>query len=400
LGVLCKHRSPGAVPYGGKYRVIDFVLSNLSNSGIYDIGLITQYAPISLHNHIGIGRPWGLDRKEGGVRILHPHAHREGHGWYQGTADALAQNVTEIQESIASELLLMFADEIYRMDYGDLRRFHAAKNAELTVGITKVGAEEISRFGMVRLDSSDRVVEFEEKPADWDTELACMGLYLFRKEVLLERISSGDDINDIVFDVIKPMIAEKRPVFGYRFDSYWREVGNIDAYYRSNLELLALRPKLDLYDRRWPVYTKSEGLPPPQLAGSGVVRRSFVADGCDIAGQVENSILFPNVKVGPGSRIRDSIVMGGACVLENASVNAAILDKLVTVGPGARIGGGDDYSALREGTHPLTSGITVIGKRARMPGNIVVGRNCVIDSGLKEKDFTSDTVPSGSYVIA
>jgi len=398
LGVLCKHRSPSAVPYGGKYRIIDFVLSNLANSGIYQVDLITQYAPVSLHHHIGIGRPWGLDRKQGSVRILHPYSNRRGFAWYQGTGDALVQNLSEIEESQAGEVLVVFADEIYKMDYGELEIFHLAANADLTIGITKVAPAEASRLGMVKLDSSGRVIEFEEKPKDWDTPLACMGLYLFKKEILVERLTRRKGVTDLVYDIIKPMVIERRPVFGFRFDAYWREVGHLDSYFKSNMELLALRPRLDLYDRRWPVYTRSEGLPPARLAPGAAVRRSIVADGCDIAGRVENSVLFPGVSVAAGAVVKDSIVMNSSRLLKGCSLDRAVLDKAVVVGEDARIGTGKDFSSLREGVHELHSGISVIGKQTCIPRGLSVGRNCVVDSGLKESDFAEATVPSGSWV--
>ena len=339
LSVLAAERAVSAIPFGGKYRVIDFPLSNCCHSGIHRLGVLTQHAPASLHDHIGSGRAWDLDGLEPGVAILQPYMTRDQAGWYRGTADAIAQNWDAVEESRAERVLVLSGDHVYKMDYRGLFHAHERTEAPVTIAVLPVSAERTRRFGMVTVDDDGRVRHFEEKPERTDARLASMGVYLFESEVLREALRGRP--RDLALDVIRTMIDAGERVQTYPFEGYWEDVGEVATYYRASMDLLRPNPRLQLHDARWSVLTRDEERPPVLLLPGADVQGSLVANGCRVAGKVRNSVLFPGVQVHPGAEVSDSVLMQDVVVSRNARVRAAILDKFVRVGEGASLGEGD-----------------------------------------------------------
>jgi glucose-1-phosphate adenylyltransferase len=403
LSILSAHRAKPAVPYGGKYRIIDFALSNCVNSGLFDILVLTQYRPISLHDHIGTGKPWDLDRQYAvGVRMISPYLGRRGADWYRGTADAVFQNIQELRELRAEHIMVLGGDHIYAMDYRPMVDKHIRSKADVTIGLQNVPAEDTHRFGIAITDRSGRITRWQEKPKKADGTLASMGFYVFRTECLIQRLEEDAELqgskHDFGGDIVPRMIAEEMRVYGHRFDGYWRDVGTIQSYHDAHMELLAEPPALDLYDRAWPIHTKSEERP-PGLVGSGAhVVQSLVSHGCRIHGHVERSVLSPGVLVEEGAIVRDSIVLFDAAIGAGAVVDRTVIDKEVVIGPSAYVGFGDDLTPNQTEPGRLNTGITIVGKRAQVPYGVRIGRNCRIDPDVDPGDFTLADLPSGSTV--
>jgi glucose-1-phosphate adenylyltransferase len=403
LSILSAHRAKPAVPYGGKYRIIDFALSNCVNSGLYDILVLTQYRPVSLHDHIGTGKPWDLDRQYSvGVRMISPYLGRRGADWYRGTADAVYQNIQELRELRAEHTMVLGGDHIYMMDYRPMIEKHIRSKADVTIGLQNVPPEDTHRFGIAITDRSGRITQWQEKPKKADGTLASMGFYVFRTECLIERLIEDAERQgskrDFGGDVVPRMIADEMRVYGHRFDGYWRDVGTIQSYHDAHMELLAEPPALDLYDRGWLIHTKTEGRP-PGLVGSGAhVVQSLISHGCRIHGHVERSVLSPGVLVEEGAIVRDSIVLFDAAIGAGAVVDRTVIDKEVVIGPSAYVGFGDDLTPNETEPGRLNTGITLIGKRAQVPYGVRIGRNCRIDPDVDPADFTLADLPSGTTV--
>ena len=401
LCLLSERRAKPAVPFGGKYRIIDFTLSNCVNSGIFDIGVLTQYRPLSLNQHIGIGRPWDLDRNRGGVQLLQPSLGSIQSDWYQGTADAIYQNLIHLQRRRVEQVLVLSGDHVYKMDYNLLHAFHRASHAAVTVAVTEVPAESVSSFGILEVDRAGRVTAFQEKPEKSDSRLASMGVYLFDRDSLVrwlaEDAESLDSGHDFGKDILPRLVARGEHVYAHRFKDYWQDVGTLDSYYQTNLDFLAPSPPLDLADPDWVIHTQSADRPPVYFERGGRAVRSFVANGCRIAGRVEHSMLFPGVTVEPGAVVRDSIVMHDVVVGRGAVLDHAILDKDVNVGDGALLGHGDSGTPNRACPGHLSSGLLVVGKGARIPKDIRIARNARIGAFVTEPDFGGD-VPAGGVV--
>jgi glucose-1-phosphate adenylyltransferase len=390
LSVLAAERAVGALPFGGKYRVIDFVLSNCCHSGLVRVGLLTQHAPTSLHDHIGSGRPWDLDRRDARVLILQPYLTREHAGWYRGTADALALNWDVIEESRAGRVLVMPGDHVYKMDYRALAETHEQKGAAVTIAVAPVAAEDVRRFGMVRLGEGGRVTSLEEKPETTVSRTASMGVALFETEVLAEVLRARPV--DLTLDVLRPLIAAGERVFAHEFTGYWEDVGTLGTYYRANLELLEHAPSLTLDDPRWPILTRDEERPPVLIRRGAHLERSLVANGCRVSGRVLDSILFPGVTVEAGAEVTSSIVFQDTEIEAGARVDHAILDKYGNVGAGAVVGDGDGHDG--GGRSPLT----LVGKYARIPEGARVGRGAVLGIGTHAGDFQDNRIASGARV--
>ncbi len=400
FGVLTANRSEPAVPFGGKYRLIDFSLSNCVNSNVFNVAILTQFQPRSLVEHIGLGKPWDLDRAHGGVRILQPYqTHRGDLGaWQEGTADAVRFNLDFVLEQNVDHVLILAGDHIYKMDYTPFINLHIEKNADVTIAARAVTPSESYRFGMLTLDDQDRVTAFEEKPKRTHSALASMGVYIFRREFLVEYLrGAGKSHRDFGRDVIPTLVNEGR-VFAYTFRDYWADVGTIQAYFEANMMLLNETPALDLYDPDWVIHTKSGERPTAYIGPDARVEGNLVCDGCRIDGTVLRSIIAPGVYVAPGAVVRDSIVMNDAVIGEGAIVDRAILDKKVRVGANARVGDSDDNTPNARAPERLNTGITVIGKHTTLPANLVVGRNVEIGAYLKESAFTTSSVPSGATI--
>lgn len=402
LSVLSEKRAKPSVPFAGKFRIIDFTLSNCVNSGIFDVAVLTQYRPHSLNDHIGIGKPWDLDRSQGGVRLLQPYQGRNDESWYKGTADAIYQNISYIRERRADLALILGGDHIYKMDYSRMIEFHQRNRADLTVAVMHVPLEETDRFGIMTTDDQMRVTEFTEKPKARDKgTLASMGIYVFSADVLLERLGEGDANNlriDFGKHVIPAMIAQDR-VFAYPFDDYWVDVGTIQSYWETSLDLLDPNCKLNLFDQNWVIRTRSEERAPAKLGPQARVNRSMLCNGDIVRGTVINSVLSPGVYVSPGAVVRDSIVMNDTWIGPGAVLDKVIVDKQVIIGAGAQVGYGDDLDVVNKlQPDKLTTGITVVGKGAHIPPSIRIGRNVVINADRDVEDFPQGEVASGETI--
>lgn len=379
LSVLTRHRAKTAVPFGGRYRVIDFCLSNCVHSGLNEIAVLAQYSPKSLIDHIGMGKPWDLDRKTGGVYILQPTHNGEAATWYLGTADALYQNIDLIKNSRADTILVLSGDQIYVMDYRPLLRYHVERGKAVTLAIKEVQASQRSRFGMVRCSRDGLVTAFREKPAASTFRYASLGIYVFSRDFLLDALGPGK--TNIVFDIVIPLLKHGG-VAGYAFEGYWEDIGSIQSYYRSSLELL--RNRLLITDPDWPIFTMGSELPPARCADGSRVSNSIVADGCIVKGHVSGSILFPGVTIEKGAVVRDSIVFSYSRIGGGSRVTRSVLDKFVVIGKEAAVGGSGGRgtrSIAHESRGPQdeTGGIAVLGRGARVSQGARVGAGMLVE---------------------
>jgi glucose-1-phosphate adenylyltransferase len=399
LSILSQVRAKPGVPFGGKYRIIDFALSNAVNSGLVDVGILTQYAPRSLIDHIGVGRPWDLDRSRGGVTLLQPYLGRgRARDWYRGTADAVLQNLEFIEDRSPELVLILAGDHVYKMDYRPFIDLHRAKAAEVTCAVRRVPIAEAHRFGILEVDRDGRVVDFIEKPAAPPSNLVSMGVYVFSWPFLREALSP--ERVDFGRDVLPWLVERGRGVCAYEFGGYWEDVGTVESYWRTSLDLLSDAPGIELNDLGWLIFTKSEERPPARIGSEAVVTRSMVSHGCVVEGRVDHSILSPGVRVGLGASVRDSIVMFDTHIGPEAVVDRAIIDKESRIAARAHVGSGDDLRPNRHEPERLFAGITLVGKRARVPRGVEIGRNCRIDPGVTERDFgRRRRIRSGETVV-
>jgi len=398
LSILSAMRAKPAVPFGGKYRIIDFTLSNCVNSDIDDIVVLTQYNPRSLNDHIGAGRPWDLDRNARGIRLLQPYTARgRAAEWYRGTADAVLQNIETVRQAPGDLILVLAGDHIYKMDYGPFLQAHRRHRADVTLAVRPVPIGDAHRFGILALGEHGEVVEWQEKPAHPKSDLASMGIYVFSKKALLTWLS--EERTDFGRHVIPAMLEGGARVFGYRFDGYWQDVGTVESYWQANMDLLEEHPALDLYDKEWLIHTRSEERAPAKVGPTANIHRSLISHGCVIAGTVEHSVLSPGVRVDIGAVVRDSIVLFDTVIRAGAIVDRAIIDKEVSIGPNAVVGEGPDMDTPnRQEPGRLNSGLSVIGKRAIIPRGVRIGRNCKVAEGVRAADFGSRVLRSGSSV--
>lgn len=342
LGLLTKSIAKPAVPFGGKYRIIDFVLSNCSNSGFYAVGVLTQYMPIVLNRYIGKGDAWDLDRKDGGVFVLPPYVRETGADWYRGTADAIYQNINFINMMNPSYVSILSGDHIYKMNYEEMLDYHKAKQADVTISVIEVPLEEASRFGIMNISENGRITNFQEKPANPVSNLASMGVYIFNwkalKKVLEEDNKDDTSSHDFGKNVIPKMLDGGYRMYAYQFRGYWKDVGEVESYWQSNMDLLDDKPELDLYDSTWPISSVSPTRPPHYVGPAGSVTRSIIGEGCTILGNVYNSVIFPGVHVSEGAHIENSIIMPYAQIEAHASIDKAIIGRRSIIGEGSRIG--------------------------------------------------------------
>ena len=397
LGVLTAKRTKPAVPFAGKYRIIDFTLSNCVNSGIFDVMVLAQYRPQSLIEHIGVGMPWDLNRDfTGGIKILTPYKARYASNWYAGTADAVQQNFGFIKQGAPDLILLLSGDHIYTMDYDAMVSFHLDHHAEVTLATIRVPKEEASRFGLVTVSRDYRVTSFIEKPDKPTTNLANMGVYIFNRE-LLDRIlwedheASGSS-HDFGKDILPRLLSEtKARVYAFPYTGYWMDVGTVHSYWQSHMDLLSPNPPLKLYDRRWVIHTRTEERPPVRFPQESSIYASMITDGCFIeAGvRVESSVLSPGVIVRAGAVIRESILLTDCVVESGAVIERSILDKQVYVGADARIGGGIADAEIL---------LTLIGKNARLPTHLVVEAGAEISTDVVPEDFESGHVTRSQVI--
>lgn len=399
LSILSQKRAKPAVPFAGKYRIIDFVLSNCTNSGITTVGILTQYRPRSLNDHIRTGAPWDLDRQHGGVWLLQPYERTSEMERYAGTAHAIQLNFDFIRHHTPDFVVVLGGDHIYKMNYDDMITFHQEKRADVTIATLKVAPDEASRFGIMETDKDGRIIGFEEKPLMPRSSLGSMGIYVFNTEVLSsvlrEDAADPNSAHDFGKNIIPKMMATHK-VYAYPFSGYWVDVGTVQAYWEAHMDLLADQPPLDLLDRNWVIHTRSEERPPVNIRTGAVVAHSLITDGCVIEGTVEYSVLSSGVKVGRGAVVRNSIVLTDCVIEAGAMVDRSIIDKEVVIQQNAHIGYGVDYSP--NALNDLTSGITLVGKNATVPPGVKVGRNCIVAGDARDTDFPGTMVPSGTTV--
>ena len=400
LGVLTSKVAKPAVAFGGKYRIIDFPLSNCINSGVDTVGVLTQYQPLRLNTHIGIGIPWDLDRNIGGVTVLPPYEKSSNSEWYTGTANAIYQNLEYMESYNPEYVLILSGDHIYKMDYEVMLDFHKANNAEVTIAVMPVPIEEASRFGIMIADENHRITEFEEKPEHPRSNLASMGIYIFNWKTLKEALIAMADQPALDFGKhVIPYCHEKgAPLYAYEFTGYWKYVGTLSSYWEANMELIDIVPEFNLYEEYWKIYTKSEIQPPDYIAGDSVVERSIIGEGSDIYGEVYNSVIGCGVTIGKGTVIRDSIIMNQTQIGEGCEINKAIIAENVVVGNQVKLGVGEE-TENDTAPHIYNHGLVTIGEKSVIPDGISVGKNSVISGVTAAADYEDSQLASGKTLI-
>lgn len=398
LSVLSEIRVAPAISFGGKYRLIDFSLSNCVNSDIYNVAVITQYLPQSLNEHLGTGAPWDLDLMSGGLRVVHPYRGGRFGDWQRGTADAVRRNLDYLKEQPEETVMVLSGDHIYLMDYRPLLRQHHQTDADLTMAIRRVSPHEVHRYGIVSLDRDDVVERYEEKPRKAREALANMGVYAFKKDVLISLLEKNDYV-DFGRHLVPAMVENNMKVRAHTFPGYWADIGTVQAYWEANMSLLAENPALDLYDPNWTVLTRSMERAPVKCGPVAKVDGNILSNGCRIYGVVEHSVLSPGVVVAEGAVVRNSIILHDTVVEAGAVVDRCIVDKKVHIGKGCQLGVGDDNTANTDLPDWLNTGLTLIGKDAVLPEKLEVGRNVVIHSSARVEHFSKKRrVSSGSTI--
>jgi glucose-1-phosphate adenylyltransferase len=403
LNILVQKRAKPAVPFAGVYRIIDFSLSNVMNSGLTKVGVLTQYKPLSLMSHLGSGEAWDLTGRSRGIKILPPRTGEKESDWYHGTADAVRRNLDFLEHNTAEEVLILSGDHIYHMDFDAMIEYHRSKKADVTVAMMTVPKSQIHQFGAGIVDRHDRIVEWEEKPKVARTNLASMGIYVFDYRYLLDSLARDREENDFGMHILPRAIAEDN-VFAYPFYGYWRDVGTIQAYWEANMDVL--RRDSGISPQKWQIRTNvdTEGRladrSPARYGGNCRLQNCMISAGSRIEGTVINSVLSPGVVVEEGAVVKDSILFEDCVIGRDAVVDLAILDKRVRVGERAVVGCGDNHGCanLRKPSH-LYTGISLIGKGSSIPSGMQVGRNCVVDSGVGEDKFSGKTLADGESLI-
>ena len=401
LGVLTEKVAKPAVAFGGKYRIIDFPLSNCINSGIDTVGVLTQYQPLRLNTHIGIGIPWDLDRNEGGVTVLPPYEKSTSSEWYTGTANAIYQNLAYMEQYNPDYVLILSGDHIYKMDYEVMLDFHKVNKADITIACMPVPIEEASRFGIMVTDESNCITEFEEKPEHPSSNLASMGIYIFSWPVLKEALIALKDQNGCDFGKhILPYCKEKgQRLFAYEYNGYWKDVGTLGSYWEANMELIDIIPEFNLYEEFWRIYTKGDVIPPQYISEDAVVDKCIIGEGTEIYGEVHNSVIGPNVVIGKGSVIRDSIIMKNTSVGENVVMDKAIVAEDVVVGNNVVIGCGEEApNVLKPAVYSF--GLAAIGENSVIPDNVKIGKNTAISGVTTKEDYPDGELAAGQVIAA
>lgn len=400
LGVLTSKVAKPAVAFGGKYRIIDFPLSNCINSGIDTVGVLTQYQPLRLNAHIGIGIPWDLDRNIGGVTVLPPYEKSGNSEWYTGTANAIYQNLDYIDSYNPEYVLILSGDHIYKMDYEVMLDYHKVNKADVTIATMPVPYEEASRFGIVLTDDDNRITEFEEKPENPSGNLASMGIYIFSWKILKEALITLSEQRNCDFGKhIIPFCFEKNDaMFAYEYNGYWKDVGTLCSYWEANMELINIIPVFNLYEEYWRIYTKSDALPPQYISEYAKIERSIISEGTDIYGEVYNSVIGAGVTVGEGAIIRDSIIMQNTVIGKGCRVNKSIIAENVIIGHDVEMGIGDDIPNQME-PKIYNSELVTIGENSEIPNNVKIGKNTAISGITTVEDFPNGILNSGEYII-
>ncbi|MBR9936366.1 glucose-1-phosphate adenylyltransferase [Oscillospiraceae bacterium Marseille-Q3528] len=400
LGVLTSKVAKPAVSFGGKYRIVDFPLSNCINSGVDTVGVLTQYQPLRLNAHIGIGIPWDLDRNVGGVSVLPPYEKSSSSEWYSGTANAIYQNLEYMQSYNPEYVLILSGDHIYKMDYEVMLDYHKASHADVTIAAMPVPMEEASRFGVVITDENGKIQEFEEKPEHPRSNLASMGIYIFSWKVLKEALIANAEVPGCDFGKhVIPYCHEKgQRLFAYEYNGYWKDVGTLGSYWEANMELIDIIPEFNLYEEFWKIYTRSEIIPPQYIAEDAVVTRSIISEGTDVYGEVHNSVIGSGVTIGKGSVIRDSIIMKNTVIGENCVIDRAIIAENSVVGDGAVLGVGEDIPNKKKPS-VYCFGLVTIGDSTVIPPNVKIGKNTAIEGETTPEDYPGGVLDSGETLI-
>ena len=342
LKTLTKDVAKPAVPYGGKYRIIDFPLSNATNSGISDIGVLTQYKPALLNSHIGIGSAWDFDRNIGGLRILQPFTSEDGGRWYTGTANAIYENIDYLEEIDAEYVLILSADHIYKMNYNDLLDEHKEKGADVTIAVIEVPWDEAPRFGIVNVDENMKIVEFEEKPEHPKNNMASMGIYMFEwkklKHYLVEDAKNENSNHDFGQDILPKMLKDGNKMYAWNYKGYWKDVGTVRSFWESNMDLLNENNTLNLYDKNWRIYTRSRNLPAQYIGDTAIIKNSLVNEGCSVKGEIYNSIIFSEVRIEEGAVINNSVIMSKCLIKKGAKINNCVIHEGMTIEEDVTIG--------------------------------------------------------------
>lgn len=400
LGVLTAKVAKPAVAFGGKYRIIDFPLSNCINSGIDTVGVLTQYQPLRLNTHIGIGIPWDLDRNIGGVSILPPYEKSSNSEWYTGTANAIYQNLDYMSTFNPDYVLILSGDHIYKMDYEVMLDYHKEHHADVTIAAMPVPMEEASRFGIVVADSDGQIEEFQEKPSEPKSNLASMGIYIFSWKVLKEALMELKDVPGCDFGkhIIPHCHEGGKRLFAYEYNGYWKDVGTLGSYWQANMELIDIIPEFNLYEEFWKIYTNSDIIPPQYIADTAIIDRSIIGDGAEIYGEVHNCVIGSGVTIGAGSVVRDSIIMKDVVIGSGCIIDKAIIAEGVRISDNATLGTGADVpNRLKPNIYSF--GLVTIGENSQIPAGVQIGKNTAISGITTKEDYPGGMLESGETLI-
>ncbi len=400
LGVLTSKVAKPAVAFGGKYRIIDFPLSNCINSGIDTVGVLTQYQPLRLNAHIGIGIPWDLDRNVGGVTVLPPYERSENSEWYTGTANAIYQNLDYMETYNPEYVLILSGDHIYKMDYEVMLDFHKENNADITIAAMPVPLEEASRFGIVITDENNKITEFEEKPEHPRSNLASMGIYIFSWKVLKEALIKMSDQSNCDFGkhIIPYCHEQGNRLFAYEYNGYWKDVGTLGSYWEANMEMIDIIPEFNLYEEFWKIYTKSDILPPQYISSEAVINKSIIGEGTSVYGEVHNSVIGSGVVIEKGAVVRDSVIMKGVVIGSGCKVSKAILAENVKIDKDCIIGEGEERpNKMNEKVYAF--GLVTVGENSYIPAGVTIGKNTAIYGETLPEDYPGGVLESGESII-
>ena len=400
LGVLTSAVAKPAVAFGGKYRIVDFPLSNCINSGIDTVGVLTQYQPLRLNSHIGIGIPWDLDRNNGGVTVLPPYEKSDNSEWYTGTANAIYQNLNYMESYHPEYVIILSGDHIYKMDYEEMLDFHKANQADVTIAAMPVPIEEASRFGIVITDADKQIQDFEEKPEHPRSNMASMGIYIFSWKVLKDALVALKDQRSCDFGKhIIPYLHERQfRMFAYEYNGYWKDVGTLGSYWEANMELVDLIPEFNLYEEYWKIYTKSDIIEPQYLSADSIVEKSIIGEGTEVYGEVHNSVVGAGVTIGKGAVIRDSIVMKDTTIGENTVIDKSIIAENCQIGAGVTLGVGEE-APNKLNASIYSFGLVTVGEDSIIPDGVKVGKNTAISGTTEKEDYPNGILESGEVII-
>ena len=400
---LTKKVAKPAVSYGGKYRIIDFPLSNCANSGIDIVGVLTQYESVLLNSYAAAGRRWGLDAKDSGVYVLPPREKADANlDVYRGTADAISQNIDFIDTYSPDYLLILSGDHIYKMNYDKMLEYHKQNNADATIAVIEVPMKEASRFGIMNTDETGHIVEFEEKPEHPKSNLASMGIYIFNwkllRKMLLADMKNADSSHDFGKDIIPTMLNDGKSLYAYKFKGYWKDVGTLGSYWEANMELIDIIPEFNLYEEYWKIYTKSEKIPPQFISAEAKVGKSIIGEGTEIYGEVVNSVIGSGVVIEKGAVVRDSIIMQDSVIEADAVVDKAIVAEDVRIGAGARLGVGE-YAPSKYDPKVYQFDLVTVGEHSVIPAGVEIGKNTAISGVTEASDYPDGKLESGGYIV-